>query len=356
MVLINCKRCNKDYEMPNKRFKICTNCKPKKTQIEKYNLKEDKCSFSLLDIFYLITSIIPYLTIYEVYSLYTTCKEIKGILSEDKTWVNLIKRDYKLVNDCSVRINNAFKPLKPISLAIGLDRCDICHCCQTSHVDRCVRYCDFNYHKISKTDCIEVYKLTLEDLSELSYEIKYNNFFKKYITMFNMKEIKRFVSIKYKGYTNFVLFKNKLDNILTLKRKKREENKLNKELLFEAWKLHYQTTFDYSNMSENERQTLLDLNLLENEMVRRDDSKLCKAFIRGYVNDKCVDHVVAILKMTHILFTYNHIAFINFNDRCNSYLEEMMFKNKNKNIYSWIDAVEDTHTRFKKQLLEYKYY
>ncbi len=337
MVIINCKKCLKEHVMPSRRFKICTNCNPKNKKIKFTSTTiinlEPLNRNRLLDIFYLINEISSYLTIYELYSFYQTCKEFKNILHLSQLWYYMYLRDFKI----PVEIDS-FK------FAIALDSGIICNICLSNECNyrRCV------YSKnISKTICLEYYRLTEKELNEISSNVKYNNFYRKYITMFNHREIKDFVVKKYFGFTNFLIYRNKLDNIKRERKKKREENRIKKEKEFLKWKEDYKNSFDYSKMSNNERENLLNLEFQKNSMIRRRDSRLCKEFIRGNVNDKSIEHIIAILKLTFILFTYNHIIYTIYNEECNLHLEKVMFNNRKKNNYTWLNAVEDTHNTYR---------
>ena len=114
-------------------------------------------------------------------------------------------------------------------------------------------------------------------------------------------------------------------------------------------------------MENIERQDILDLELHKQKLERREDSILCKGFINGSVKNKSVEHIVAILKITSILFSYSHIAYNTYTDECNHYLEQLMFKNRKKRcLYTWYDSVNDTHNKFKDKLIRcnnfYYYY
>jgi hypothetical protein len=339
MVIINCKKCTKDVEMPNKRYKICYICNRKnnkddiiiKNEVNVISSNENR----LLEIYYLIKEISSYLTIYELYNFYQTSKETKNIIDSSELWIYMCNRDFKLnIDDMS------------FSMAIGLDSCQICNSCLTYNCN--YRHCIYSKN-ISKTLCQQYYKLSDEELSKIQSIIKYNNFYRKDITMFNQRQVKYFIVNKHYGLTNFVLYRNKLDNIIEERRKKRDENKIKKDKEFQEWKNEYVKTFNYSNMTNDERRDLIDLELSKNDMIRRNDSMLCKEFIKGRVRDKSIDHIVAILKMTRILFSYNHIIYTMYNNDCNAYLEKLMFKNRRKKNYSWLDSVNDTYKNYKKR-------
>lgn len=339
MVIINCKKCAKDFEMPNKRYKICYHCSRKKNNkddiVIKNNVNDNIISNNnrLLDIYFLIDEISSYLTIYELYSFYLTCKENKDIIDSSKIWKYMCNRDFKInIDDMSFKT------------AIGFDSCQLCNVCLTYNCN--YRQCIY-VKNISKTLCQEYYKLSNEELSQIKSNVKYNNFYKKEITLFNQRHIKYFIVNKHHGLTNFIMYRNKLDNIKEEKRKKREENKIKREKEFRKWKEEYIKTFNYSNMTNQERMDLIDLELSKNDMKRRNDSMLCKEFIKGRVRDKSIEHIVAILKMTKILFSYNHIIYTMYNNDCNAYLEKLMFKNKKKTYYTWLNAVDDTHKNYR---------
>ena len=77
MVIINCKKCLKDNEMPSKRFKICINCNTRSKKSNKVvntslntimNIEPSNTN-RFLEIYYLIEEISSYLTIYEFFPI-----------------------------------------------------------------------------------------------------------------------------------------------------------------------------------------------------------------------------------------------------------------------------------------------
>ena len=184
-------------------------------------------------------------------------------------------------------------------------------------------------------------------------EVKYNNFYRKYITQYKYNNVKDLVCRKYCGLTNFKHFRQKLDKVQLDKKRRRIEKQTRTELEFIAWQKQYKTTFDYSQLSNKQRQDLLDSTLESNNMQRRNDSRLCHAFIHGNIFDMHIDHVIAMLKMTYILFNYNHIIYAEFNAVCNHNILKNMFKHKQNNNYTWDNAVENTHRAFRKRFLRY---
>ena len=351
MVSIKCNKCHSEIEVSDKRYKLCDKCKPNKKPTSYSLQKFNNSSINYItEIVFLIPEIASYLTIYETYSLYQTCKENKDILSVNDIWLNLLLRDFNIEYPIPTFILTS-----PIKIAVAIDTFIICFHCKKLYTEKCIPGCIFKYKNISKTECLDYYQLTLNELSKFQCQVKYNNFFRKNITLYNFKEIQHYVSHKYKGVTNFKLFRDIINNKKLLKQKLRLKNKENNDILFINWKNEYINTFNYSELTPNERAELLNLKLLENNIIRRNDSKLCKAFINGYVTEKSIDHIVSIIAMTRILFSYNHIVYTEFNEICNLNLEKLMFKNRNKVIYNWIDTVEETHNTLKKRFLRYNY-
>jgi len=351
MVLITCKKCNSNIDMPNKRYKICTNCNIKTIIKKKSIITENTLEFNILNIFYLIPEICSYLTLYEIWNTYQTCTEFKDILSDQKIWFNILKRDY---GNISLFINN--KLIEPRRYSLLIESCMICPICKV-YLDKCNTHCLLRFNKISKTDCLNYYKLELNELLKFPCEIKYNNFFKKNITLYKKNTILNYVTIKYKGWTNFLLFRKNIEHKLHLKKIKIMTNRENKIKDFQNWKQSYINSINYSKLSNIERQNLLDLELEKQNMERREDSLLCKGFINGTVNNKSVDHIVAILKITSYLFTYSHFIYTNFSDICNNNLEQLMFNNRNKKKqYTWYDAVKDTCDKYRNKCIEYNYH
>jgi hypothetical protein len=364
MVLINCKKCNKSVDMPTRCFKLCTDCKIIKKTVNNKIIKTEKSistsTFDIFNIFYLMTEISSYLTAYDVWSLYKTCKEFKSIFADEKIWAEIIQRDY-LKTELSMVVNSeVIYNVNPIKYAILLETSMICPKCNV-FMGKCDKICTMRYNKISKTECLNYYKLTDTEIDNIPHEVKYNNFFKKNITLFKKENILSYVCKKYNGWTNFILFRKNIEHQLELKKIKMLQNLEKKEEEFKEWKNIYNKSFNYRNMENIERQDILDLELRKQKLERREDSMLCKGFINGTVTNKCIEHIVAILKITSILFSYSHIAYTTYTDECNDYLEKLMFKNrKKKSTYTWYDSVNDTHDKFKDKLIRcnnfYTYY
>ena len=72
-------------------------------------------------------------------------------------------------------------------------------------------------------------------------------------------------------------------------------------------------------------------------------------FINGITTDKSVGEIVAINRIKNILLSYNIYLYINYHRRFEDNLFEYMFKNRKKRKgYSWINAVDDIHSKYKK--------
>ena len=138
--------------------------------------------------------------------------------------------------------------------------------------------------------------------------------------------------------------------------KKGEINKKNnKEIEFKKWKDEYIKNFDYMSMTNEERHILLINTFKEHNVIYRADSHLCNHFIRGFIDDKCIEHITAIIKMTSILFSYHNIIYSTYHEECKTSLENLMFKNRKKKAYTWLDAVDDTHNLYENRFTQYRY-
>ena len=231
MVLITRKKCNISVDMPTRCFKLCTNCKTRKKKVQNITdttiVDESIPTFDILNIFYLISEISTYLTAYEVWCLYRTCTEFKNILSDKKIWSAILERDYKL-SDISIFGNRS-----PMKIAYNLEISLICSKCKV-FMDKCDRTCVMKYNKISKTECLNYFKLTDLEISRIPHEVKYNNFFKKNITLFRKENILFYVCKKYNGWTNFILFRKNIEHQLALKKIKIQENREKKRGRFQT--------------------------------------------------------------------------------------------------------------------------
>ena len=354
MVIITCKKCGKYNEMPSRRFKLCLICNKRIKKVEK---KTEIISSNLFNVipYFVIHEISYYLTISEIYNLSKISHEYENILNEVKIWKNVIKRDfwlnYEFVDDIYPNI---------INFAYSIDNYKICYICLLYNCEKgCI---NFN-KKVSKTNCLKNYKLNEIELKNIDCDIRYHYIYKKYITLYNYKDILQLLSRKYLGFTNYTIYQANLEFIKEQKRLKRIENMEKKLQILENWKDSYILTFDYTYLRSDERRELLDKYLLENGMQRREDSQLCQSFIQGNIRDKSIEHIAAILKLTQILFSYSHIVYSEFHEQCKRALEikkfEQDLKNSKRNkfpfIYTWFDALNNIHNKYRRKFERYEY-
>ena len=391
MVIITCKKCGEDSDMPSRRFKLCLSCNKRGNKTEKNKLdkldknkqekqkiqetqkveKVEKVETSSSDLFNFIPEnvvheISSYLTISEVYNLSRTSHEYERILSDPKIWKNAITRDfslnYEFVEDIYPNV---------INFAHSLDTCQICHVCL---IHDCEKGCTNFNKKVSKTDCLKNYKLSELDLKNVKCDIRYHYIYKKDITLYYYQDMMKFISNKYVGFTNYAIYQANLELLKEQKRIKRIENAQRKLREFENWKEGYLQTFDYMGLTSSERRDLLDEYLLQHDMERREDSQLCQSFINGGVRDKSIEHIAAILKLTEILFSYSHIVYSHFHENCKIALEVKKCENDLKQIkklnnnsnrlknkvnkistYTWFDAVNDVHDKYRRDFERYEH-
>jgi hypothetical protein len=189
MVSVDDKKCKKNTSVPDKRFKNCETCRLKN------NFKTDKglknSTENLIQyIYFLIPEICSYLTITEINNVSLTSKENKNILKNDKIWKLTLYRDYNII------INQNENGLIS-KFAIAIDSCEICQYC---YKVACLRDCiNRKNRNIYKTYCKKYYKLSDEELNTVPCHTKYNNLYKKYVTVFKHSDIKKIVCIKYFG-------------------------------------------------------------------------------------------------------------------------------------------------------------
>ncbi len=105
------------------------------------------------------------------------------------------------------------------------------------------------------------------------------------------------------------------------------------------WKLKICPEDLYDHLTVQERTVLLDRELRASGTERRKDSKLAAAFIRGNEKTMNVQQCAAIMDMTSRLFEYGHRAFSKHSDSCNRKIEDLMFKNRDDDTYTWGHAV-----------------
>ena len=156
---------------------------------------------------FVIPTIYEYLTITECFNFYQTCKEFK-ILIPNNIWKTLILRDFYIDYPSYLqKYQDTFFArtcIPDIKFALGLDNCIICNFCKVIN-SRCLSTCIIKQNTVSKTTCKTKYKLSDNELKLFKPEIKYNNYYKKNITLYKVKDIKRYICKKYTGITNFAL-------------------------------------------------------------------------------------------------------------------------------------------------------
>lgn len=343
MVIINCKKCLKDVDMPNRRFKICINCNTRK---KKQSIEKTDNSTSMLFNYTpenVIYEIVSFLTIADTYNIYLTSKEYKNILTDEIIWKNHIYRDYNISNFI----------YKPIYFAINLDLCYICHICLKT---RCEKNC-INNKKIFKTSCIKDYYLEEKELDKIQCELKRHSQYKNIMSLYNMSDVLKLVSQKFNGYVNFVHYKNNEIMLKKIKKETQLENNKKKLIEYVSWQKKYRNTFNYSHLSKEQRREMLKEYLSEHNILQRADSQLCISFINGNVKDKSLENIAALLYLTQILFSYSHIVYSNYNEQCKREINLKMFEmdQKKKENYTWFDAVDDVHEKHKSKFNSCRY-
>ena len=381
MITISCKKCNTDCEVLNRRYKICNNCKINgikricKTSISPISVTpismvRSSIKFDMFkDIYFLVPEICSYLTISEVNNFSMTSKENRYIINvSEKNWMYFIQRDYGtngLVSNVDIESVDLLK------FGLALDSYIICHECKKS---KCVSECPYKRcAKVSKTHCLKYYRLTEDELRIIPNEVKYNNFYKKNITMFKHYHIKRFVCNKYTGFTNFKIETKKIEEENRL-RIERRNNKIEEEKRqFNKWLGEYRTSvsFKYDNLTQSERQKLLfdELNRIEkihgitflHENYEHSyhifyNSKVILSFINGTVTDKSLDEVASMIHMSSILLRYREFIHEDFINLCRKSMEKLMFKNRHRKNYKWTFTVIPTFKKYNNQIQRYLSY
>ena len=89
--------------------------------------------------------------------------------------------------------------------------------------------------------------------------------------------------------------------------------------------------------------------LKKQDINLRNDSLLGKGFINGSLTAMSLEHIVALIKMTTILFSYSYVIFSEYHDECKNAIIRNMFDNRNRKcrVYTWLDAVDNVHKKYK---------
>lgn len=162
---------------------------------------------TIYDIYFLVPSIYEYLTITECFNLYQTCKEIRDLKPVD-LWKKLILRDFNVNYSYYLERYQgtllANTTISDMKYALGLDNFIICSFCKVIN-SNCMSTCIIKQNNISKTTCKKKYKLSDDELKMFRCSNKYNNYYRKKVTMYEGRDIKKYICDKYKGITNFII-------------------------------------------------------------------------------------------------------------------------------------------------------
>ena len=234
-------------------------------------------------------------------------------------------------------------------LVINLDGGVICDLC--FGYKKCIKGCE-TWKNISKTQCFKQYILNQKDLSSLLSIQKYNYAYRKYTTQYNHWDVKELVVKKYGSMTNVKMF-------ITLLEEKKKQKKLNsqykKNKKYNEWKTRYLSTFDYTNLTNQERDILLRETLNKYIIPIPDEGSINRdiymKFVNGETIDKCTEHTAALIVIAESIFNYRgQYELIIYKEQYFKMLIEFKMKNEKKVNYTWISAAIDTIKKMREQL------
>lgn len=359
MVIIKiCKKCKKENSFPDNRYKICDGCKNKNNKIKDETKKEiikTNSDINIKHIYFIFHEIILYLSITDISNIFFTSKECNYFMKKIPSFIyrNIADRDFGYLKP-----NNNVDTNILFFYCLMLDTGVVCNKC-FNYITECNKKC-YNYKNISKSECLKYYEMTNQELDNFEYEKKYITYYRKYGIFYNHYNIRNYIIKKYSGLTNFYSFKKFLNEKREIKRlkifKKKEENIIE----FNIWKSNYLNSFDYNNLSPEEKKIQLDKTIIDNNLeINFEDNDtseyLYYNFINGSFNDKSIDEICAIIKLEKILLEYGYAVLDIFMYECLNDLEKYMFKNRKKTTYMWFNAVEDVHKKYKSKFEKIRY-
>ena len=287
------------------------------------------------------------MTVYDIESISLVSKEYRNIITTHPViYKTVIDRDYKdIINNNNVKtsdINFLF------SFCLGIETGNICYFCNKMK-DNCVKGCSFK-SRISKTDCKSMYGFSDKELTLFKSESIYIAIYKKYGTIYRHSDIMCFLLKKHGGMTNFLVM-NKLNHEKKLKAKlDLQEKRRLKNLEFDSWRhAYFSSNAIYTHLTPEQRKIMLVESLKKQDINLRNDSLLGKGFINGSLTAMSLEHIVALIKMTTILFSYSYVIFSEYHDECKNAIIRNMFDNRNRKcrVYTWLDAVDNVHKKYK---------
>ena len=308
------------------------------------------------DIISILHEITKFLTINDIYSLTLSSKEINNNIIESPVILHyILDRDFKNVYSIIYNTKSLF------SFCLGIERGIICERCYKFIKDCDRKICPIR-STVSKTECLKFYELTEDDLDNFSFEKKYISIYKKVGIFYNHYDIRKYTFLKYGGLTNFNIIKKIKDEKRKLRQlkmlKKREENLA----MFNDWEITYKNSFNYNDLTTDERKSLLDIELkaydIKLSVIK--NNLLYWKFInynKNNVKNMCVQHVAAIIKMINIIYDYEDaqygdFLFYEFIDEFYVQLKKMMFKKRKNKFYTWIKAVDDLYSKIYRNKFE----
>ncbi len=373
MVQKLCKICNRTFNTINKCLQICSKCKDERTLIHNILNNTNKISNDISNKPYKLIFIDPdtdsnnQIVINEVSSFSSTFSffnEISSFLTplellnfaqtSSENFNFVFKSDLSLYIQKNILNNiNLSLPLEnkcfTFNQAIAFDLGIYCHSCRNYFT--CPKSC-INFGTITKTHCLDYYKLHPDELSNFDIKQKYHGIYKKYINLIPHNDVKLYISKKHTGFINFIFFKEHLERKQRIRKEQLRLKREAKEKQFDLWvDIYIASLPNYSILSQEERKQQLDFALNQYDLIRTPESSICNNFIIGNIYDMHIDEIVVYVKLKQLLSQYNNTEiFFSFEEKIQH--EIVILKSKSKNI-TWLEALNQVYKRYIKQINKY---
>ena len=275
-----------------------------------------------------------------------TCRAWAACAHDEKLIMRMLKRDYPTLVHFSESISPSVLLVKSemgtLSIPSDPDHKEVIKTLYGEEYNPKAK-------RICKTTAKRRFHLSEQDLEAVDCTAVANPHYRRAaapMLLFEVGDLLRFVCIKHQGFINFKVHMAMIEEQRSKRRAKKEERKQAEKASFLEWEREVLSNADYSGLSNDERQTMLDRILSRMGIERREDGRFAKDFIEGRVHKMHVENVAAILYLVDILFRYSHVVYSRFRDECMHEIVQHMFKHCQDTSYTWKDAVDDVHSAY----------
>lgn len=321
------------------------------------NLKISR-SIPIDSVYFALPLIAEFLTGYDAHQFSQVNKLVHSEINEYDVWYHILTRDYPLfVHGVTTEKRNV--KLSLLRLEYGEE----CHECACSIPHICRR-------TVNLRQAQTLYKLSRNELSHIPCTTHKHVVYNTPVYNINTNILRRKTMVKYRGNTNFQihLLKSKADA------EKRRQSRIGRDTSIQNWMLEihdkevetireavdlYRLSMSTDSVLNTEAiARIVRTRMLEDElafygMERREDSALAETYIDGMFSS--VKFAGAFLYMTHLLFSYNYVAFSEFHMLFKTKIRNRLYNMRNKPLTTQLckKVVDNIHDKLRSRLKHY---